>query len=324
MSGAETVTIGVPVYRGEPFVVETLRSIQSQTHQDFQVVISLDGPQPDAEALCRPFLDDSRFRLVTQPERLGWVGNLNWLMARVETPYWCYQQQDDLIDPSYLETLIDQARRTPEGAVFYCDIEGFGLHSPTFAQASITGSAPARQLAILFEHFAAVAFRGLTRVEALRFAGGIPPNPVDSFACDAAWMAAMARWGELRRVPVRLYRKRYHEANEHMKWFVWPLEKRVEAWVAHCAVMLEQAMLVDASAQERRLLWLAAVGRLVSTRSVAFIPIATWTAAECIALLDTFFEYVRERSSADIPALLEASWADICEWTAGYHVLPAT
>jgi hypothetical protein len=60
-------------------------------------------------------------------------------------------------------------------------------------------------------------------------------------------MAAMARWGELRRVPVTLYRKRYHPDNEHMKWFGWPVEKRVKAWIVHCAAMLEQAMLVEAT-----------------------------------------------------------------------------
>ena len=94
-------------------------------------------------------------------------------------------------------------------------------------------------------------------------------------------MAAMARWGELRRVPVTLYRKRYHPDNEHMKWFGWPVEKRVKAWIVHCAAMLEQAMLVEATAQERRLLWLAAIGRLTSSRTaISYLPIAGWTTAE--------------------------------------------
>src|SRR5215211_7387303 len=110
----ETVTIGVPVYRGELFIEETLRSIQMQTHQDIEVIISLDGPQPEAEELCEPFLKDPRFRLSIQPKRLGWVGNINWLMSQVETPYWCYHQQDDLIDARYIEVLVDYARQTPQ------------------------------------------------------------------------------------------------------------------------------------------------------------------------------------------------------------------
>lgn len=323
MSATDAVTIGVPLYRGELFIEETLRSIQNQTHQQIEVIISLDGPQPDAEELCRPFLTDPRFRLITQPERLGWVGNLNWLMNQVATPYWCYHQQDDLMDPRYLEVLVDHAQREPEGAVFYCDMEAFGSLSATFIQSSVTGSASARQLALLYEHLPAVAFRGLTRVEALRLSGGIPANEVDSFACDTVWMAAVARWGELRRVPFTLYRKRYHSANEHMKWFGWPVEKRARAWIVHCGAMLEQAMLVEATAQERRLLWLAAVGRLTSLRTaISYLPIASWTTSERESLLSAFFDYVRTAESIDIPALLERSWTEIQQWTEGFYGLP--
>jgi hypothetical protein len=323
MSAIETVTIGVPVYRGELFIEETLRSIQSQTHQAIEVVISLDGPQPIAVELCRPFLNDSRFRLVTQPQRLGWVANLNWLMSRVTTPYWCFHQQDDLMDPQYLEVLVDYARRTPEGAVFYCDIEAFGSLTTTFAQPSVTGSASARQLALLYEHLTAAAFRGLTRLEALTLADGIPANEVESFACDTVWMSAIARWGELRRVPVTLYRKRYHAGNEHMRWFTWPIEKRIKAWTVHCAAMLEQAMLVEATAQERRLLWLATVARLASSRTAArYLPIADWTAVERSSLLDAFIDYVPTATDLDIPALLESSWTEVRGWSREFYWLP--
>jgi hypothetical protein len=324
MASSHTVTVGVPVYQGELYVEEALRSVQRQTHEDFEVIISLDGPQPEAQELCRPFLHDPRFRLVTQPERLGWVGNINWLMAQVATPYWCYHQQDDLLDPRCFEVLVDHARHAPEGAVFFADIEAFGSLSAKFSQSSVTGSATARQLALVFEHYPAVAFRGLTRVEALRFAGAIPPNEVDSFACDTVWMAAMARSGELRRVPVELFRKRYHTGSEHMKWFSWPIEKRTKAWVVHCAAMLRQAMLVEATAQQRRLLWLAAVGRLVSSHAAhTYLPLASWSAAERASLLHAFYEYVTTATSIDLPALLEGSWTEIQRWTTGFSGLAA-
>src|SRR5687768_14831997 len=242
MAASDRVTIGVPVYRGELFLAETLGSIQHQTHREFEVILSLDGPQPEAEEICQSFLRDSRFRLVTQPERLGWVRNIDWLMAQVTAPYWCCQPQDDLLDRRYLEVLLAHARSAPQAAVVYCDIEAFGALSVKLTQPSVTGSAVERQLALIRDHLAAVAFRGLTRVEALRLAGGMPRNEVESFACDTVWMAAMARWGELRRVPVELYRKRYHAANEHARWSRWPVAQRARAWALHCAAMLEQAL----------------------------------------------------------------------------------
>src|SRR5215211_6583898 len=111
----ETVTIGVPVYRGELFIEETLRSIQMQTHQDIEVIISLDGPQPEAEELCEPFLKDPRFRLSIQPKRCSSV---------------CHWQRS-------------------------C--------TSIYSSWKISWGLP---------------FRGLTRVEALRYAGEIRPNEV--------------------------------------------------------------------------------------------------------------------------------------------------
>ena len=319
MPATDTVTIGLPVYRGERFLEEALLSAQRQTYPHFEVIVSLDGPDAACEALCRPFLRDPRFRLVVQPERLGWVGNINWLMAGLATPYWTYHQQDDVLDPCYLEVLVDYARTTPEAAVVYSDIEAFGTYAGTFAQSSVTGSAPARQLALMVEHIAGVAFRGLTRAAAVSLSGGIPPNEVDSFACEIAWMAAAARWGELRRVPQTLSRKRYHADNVHTKWDTWPVEKRTRAWMVHCAAMLEQAMLVDANVPERRLLWLAVVGRLASPRTAArYIPVADMDAAARAALLEAFCGYVRTVKGIDVPALLDASWDDVRRWTTGF------
>ena len=74
---SEHVTIGVPVYRGERWLEETLHSVQQQSHRDLDVIMSIDGPDPVCEAICERFLTDSRFRLVVQPVRLGWNGNVS-------------------------------------------------------------------------------------------------------------------------------------------------------------------------------------------------------------------------------------------------------
>src|SRR4051812_40240705 len=106
----DQITIGVPIYRGERFLEETLHSIQRQTYKSFDVIMSLDTPDPVCEAICSKFLGDTRFRLVVQPERLGWVGNLNWLASHVTSGFWYFHQQDDLTDEAYLEILLDWAK----------------------------------------------------------------------------------------------------------------------------------------------------------------------------------------------------------------------
>ena len=321
----ERVTIGVPVYHGELYLEETLCSIEAQTWREFEVVLSIDGPDPACEAICGRFLKDPRFRVAVQPNRLGWVGNLNWLMAQVTTDFWYFHQQDDLTAPEYLEALLDHARENPAAALVYCDLVPFGRIEASFSQpGSVRGqTACMRLMTLLHEHFPAFAFRGLTRAAAVREAGGVPTNDVDNFGVDICWLAGVAREGELLRLPRPLYRKRYHSENTESKWWGWPKETRLPVWSAHCVNMLEQALRIEASIQERRLLWAAAVGRLVSPQAAGhFLPVAQLTRTDRERLFGAFLDRARASALFDIPALLDAEWREIEDWTRGFYWVP--
>jgi hypothetical protein len=312
-----TVTIGVPVYQGARYLKQTLQSIQDQSYQEILVMISLDGHQADCERICSPFLKDSRFQMVVQPQRLGWVGNLNWLMAQVETPFWYCNPQDDLVDPLYVEILLKQAQLLPEAAVVYSDLISIGQRTERIRQQSIAGRAFTRQLTILLHHLSAVAFRGLTRLPAIRQAGEIPANETDSFAADTTWMAAMARWGDLIRVPAVLYQKRYHDHNEHMKWFDWSPEKKNRAWLLHCVDLLEQALAIPANPREYRLLWLAGVERLLS-QQFSFLPRSELDSQERRALFQALMVYLQTSQRMDLPELIGQEWSELHSWTEGF------
>jgi len=309
VTGPETVTLGVPAYRGAAYIAESLASVQAQTHEDLEVLISLDGADADTEEACRPFLDDPRFRLTVRPERLGWVGNFNWLVDQAATPFWCYQQQDDVLDPTYLETLVHAARRYPEAAVVYCDMQTFGTVEQLVTQPSVGGSSSGRQLALLYDHHAAVALRGLCRLQALRDAGRLRSNGVEDFASDTVWLSSMARAGELVRVPGTLYRKRFHADNEHTRWARWPDERRRHGWIVHCAEMLDEAMACEAGVDERRLLYDATLVRLTTARRAPeYLPASARTDEGRRQLLADFFAHLRATARPDLPELLGTDW----------------
>ncbi|MEO7932991.1 MAG: glycosyltransferase [Chthoniobacterales bacterium] len=317
------ITVGVPVYRGARYLAETLESIRVQTCGDLRVLISIDGPDPESEAVCQPFLRDKRFSVVTQPERLGWVGNIDWLTAQVDTPFWCYYQQDDLTAPCYFEKLLEAALCHLSAAVVYCDIVAFGTQSWQTSQPSVTGIPAARQLALLYAHHSAVAFRGLTRVEALRESGGLITNEVENYSVDTTWMSQMACWGDLIRVPGDWYFKRYHEDNVHTKWADWPEEKRLHAWIAHCADLLEITFKVGANPQERRLLWLATVNRLTSPRvAPGYLQMKEITQEQRMALLENFLHYLQKVRCSKLPYKMKSTWDDLALWTRGFFSRP--
>jgi hypothetical protein len=306
------VTIGVPVYRGEHHLEETVASILEQTHRDWRVVFSIDGPDSTCQQLCEQYLGDSRFQMVVQPERLGWVGNIGWLQAHAETEFWCYQQQDDIIDPMYLEVLLDQAQRLPGAAVVYCDMECFGDRDFRFVAPSVVGAPLVRQLALITGHFAGVAFRGLTRVTALReTGGGLVSNDVDDFAVETVWIAAMATRGDLIRVPATLYRKRYHSRNVHTAWLSWDRGQRKEAWTAHCHDLLGVALTVAAVESERWRIWTATLGRLTASQATSYLPWADMTPEDRVAMVDGLLARTMQLGQIDLPAILFSTWDEI-------------
>jgi hypothetical protein len=312
------VTIGLPIYRGQLFLEESLVSVRSQTYSDIEVILSLDGPDPECEEICRKFLIDYRFRLVVQPHRLGWMNHTNWLMDQVQTEFWHLQEQDDVIEPTFLATLVKHARAHPGSAVVFSDLRTFGTTDTHMEMSPVIGSSVIRQMKLIHEHFNGVAPLGLIRTEALRMSGGLQANEFENFAADTALMAGLARWGELHRLPQELYRKRVHPQSTCAAWWDWARERRFKAWQAHCLEMLRQALLVDATLHNRRLLWLAVIERLVSPRTAHFLSIAELTAAERADMLDSFLTRVRS-SSIDVTGPLGASWDEIESWTRGYY-----
>jgi hypothetical protein len=251
---------------------------------------------------------------------------LNWLLARVEADYWYFHQQDDLVAPDYVETLLDHARGNPSAALVYCDLVPFGRVEASFSQPPSVRSETAymRQMTLLHGHFPAFAFRGLTRAAAAREAGAILENDAGNFGVDMCWLAGVARAGELLHVGRPLYRKRYHSENTESKWWAWLREKRLPAWSAHCVNMLKQALRIEASVPERRMLWAAAVERLTSPRAAGhFLPVADLTKPDREHLFDEFLARARKSTALDIPSLLDAEWREIRAWTRGFYWIPS-
>jgi len=238
------ITVCVPAFNAAAFVRETLEHIAAQTFRDFKVVVSVDACDDDSEVVCREVETDSRFEIVTHPARLGWVGNVNWLIAQVETPFFCITPHADLLDPRYLEAMHNALVREPTAACAYSDIQCFGSQQGTIFQAPVRGHRMERVLDVLLNHYAAVTFRGLVRRGGEHDHPLLPVGIPRDFAADSAWTMRLALRGDLLRVPELLYRKRYDAATVHAGWSALPRAEHLRLYasmVAECTrVALEE------------------------------------------------------------------------------------
>ena len=263
----------MPAFEAGAFVAETLESARCQSWRALRVLVSVDGSGDGGRTreACEPFTADPRFRVCVQPRRLGWVGNCNWLIGSVETPFFALVPHDDRLHERYVERLLGELRARPRAVVAFSDLRVTGVRGEfRLEEAGIEGEWLARALAYLVEHHVSVAFRGVTRTAAARAAGPVPDNDFESFGADAVWLFQLLRQGEFARLPEALYDKRLLPSSFHLPWFARPAEWKVAAWVDHCRRLGELALASAGDERERELLLAALLFRLAG--QPAWVP----------------------------------------------------
>ncbi len=244
------ITVGVPLYRGQDHVAEALKVLQDQTHREFDVVISVDGGDELSAEACRPFLNDSRFRLVVQPNRLDWAGNFNWLLQQPVGDLFCYRQHDDLTTPDFFEKLIARARERPDAAIVYADCQFFGENAHLEATPSYDGDQLDRMREFI-DRITPTPCRGLVRKEALLQAGLVRVDEFRSNHQVFVWLLKVLRWGSFLRHPEPIYLRRIHAANYHKQNRDWDDARKLGDWSTVFTGFLEAVQPVCRSNEER-------------------------------------------------------------------------
>lgn len=150
------VTICIPAYNASAFIAETVQSVLDQTYPDIQVLISVDAGHDDTETVIQQNFKDSRIHMYVQSQRLGWVANTNFLLAAVQSPYFCILPHDDIIAPGFVSRLLIRLQRSPRAVAAYCDIRCFGASNQKIVQPSVAGSRMKRITNYLCNHYNAV------------------------------------------------------------------------------------------------------------------------------------------------------------------------
>lgn len=112
------VSVVVPAWRAEAFIVATVRSVLDQTLAEVELVV-VDDASPDGTvgALTEAGIDDPRLRLVANPTNLGYEVNWNKAVGSATAPYVLLLCSDDVLYPHALEHLAAALDADPSGRV---------------------------------------------------------------------------------------------------------------------------------------------------------------------------------------------------------------
>jgi len=111
-----SVSVCIPVYNGERFLAETIRSVLDQTYRDFEIVV-LDNASRDRSADIARSFGDPRIRLEHNAVTLPQAENWNRVVELSRSPLVKVVCADDLLHPRCLELQVAPMDADPGLAV---------------------------------------------------------------------------------------------------------------------------------------------------------------------------------------------------------------
>jgi glycosyltransferase involved in cell wall biosynthesis len=107
------VSVGVPVYNGAKYILETLNSINRQTYENMEIHIVDDCSTDDSYNLCKEWVRQSHFPVTVQKNNtnLGVNKTCNIILKKAEGEYLQVFGQDDIMLPGKIEHDINMFKK---------------------------------------------------------------------------------------------------------------------------------------------------------------------------------------------------------------------
>jgi glycosyltransferase involved in cell wall biosynthesis len=112
------VSIGLPVYNGEKFLVQAIESVLAQEFEDFELLISDNASNDSTWEICRHYADlDHRIRLNRNDHNIGAIANFEFVLKKSTGRYFAWTAHDDLLHPRFLYRCVNFLDNHPDHVV---------------------------------------------------------------------------------------------------------------------------------------------------------------------------------------------------------------
>ncbi|MFC1643519.1 glycosyltransferase family 2 protein [Chlamydiota bacterium] len=120
------ITTIIPTYRRPTLLRRAIKSVLNQTYPNFQVCV-YDNASGDetADVVSEFSKNDPRIKYHCHPKNIGALNNFNYGMQRVNTPFFSFLSDDDLLLPEFYETALEGFENHPK-AIFSSTLTLYG------------------------------------------------------------------------------------------------------------------------------------------------------------------------------------------------------
>ncbi len=214
--GKPRISVGMPVYNGEPYIEIAIKSILDQTFGDFELLISDNASTDQTEAICRDFAASDRRILYSRNEQnIGAAPNYNRLVDMASADYFRWSNADDLLAPTLHERCVVVLDANPDVVLSYgktklIDEDGNDLEDYD-DNLDLQDERPSDRFKRFHESVGLTnIIYGLMRTAALRNTARMGDGSYP--AADTNLMGELALYGKFVEIPECLFYRRIHSA----------------------------------------------------------------------------------------------------------------
>ena len=127
------ISIVVPIFNGEKYIEDCVKSILYQTYQDWELILIDNASLDESLQVCKNFAcKDDRIQVLQQHRNMGVSAARNLGIEKARGEYITFIDIDDWVEPDYLERLVAlQQKKKADmvvceySKVFDCDRDAF-------------------------------------------------------------------------------------------------------------------------------------------------------------------------------------------------------
>lgn len=234
-SSKPILSIGLPVFNGERYILFALDSLLAQTWNDFEIIISDNASTDDTERICQEYAArDPRIHYYRNETNIGAAANFNRVFLKSRGKYFKWAAADDVISSDFLAKCVQVLDQDPSVILCFTKanrINSSGMIDGAYDYPMRTDSQiPSIRFSdlILTNHFCVAVF-GVIRRDIL----ASTPLIGTYVGSDRVLLAQLGLSGKFYEVPEYLFHRRDHphtsgrmySVYQRLAWFE-PRKKR--------------------------------------------------------------------------------------------------
>jgi glycosyltransferase involved in cell wall biosynthesis len=233
------VSVGMPVYNGEEFIGEAIRSILDQSFRNIELIICDNASADSTGDICRKFAAaDNRVRYYANSVNIGVTDNYNRAFGYGRGEYFKWASGNDYCKKDFIARCIEVLDRRPDAVLCYPKTRVFDID---IAEAEdyednldLQQEDPVSRFELLIDRvWLNNVMNGVVRADALK-----RTRPLKAFwSSDFNLLAELVLLGKFVEIPERLFYRRVNaqahsslQRESEILRRLWPNEKRALAF----------------------------------------------------------------------------------------------